>query len=98
MNNLLRVRFVFDNEQSSISLDPNSKIELIREIVQLSHKADLTRFDLLYKNKIIFNTSFTIREIIGKDQVPTFHFKHKGRVYISNERARSQTVSESRAI
>ena len=81
MNNLLRVRFVFDNEQSSINLDSNNKIELIREIVQLSQKADLKRYDIIYRNKIIKNTDFTIREIIGKDQMPIFHFKHKGIVH-----------------
>jgi hypothetical protein len=79
MNNLVRVRYVFDNEQSSLNIDVNNKIKLIKEIVQLSQKVDLNRYDLIYRNKIINNNDFTIKEIIGKDQMPTFFFKHKGK-------------------
>ena len=85
MNNLLRVRYVFDNEQSSLNLDVNNKIKLIKEIVQISQKVDLNRYDLIYRNKVINNTDFTIKEIIGKDQMPTFFFKHKGKIFLDVE-------------
>ena len=80
MDNLIRLRFVFENEQSSINLDANNKIKLIKNIIQISQKTDLNNYDIVYKNKILKNTENTIKETIGKDQMPIFYFKNKGKL------------------
>jgi hypothetical protein len=77
-NNLIKLIYSLNNEESSVAFDPSNKIGSLKTLINLTQKINLDDYEVFYRKKEIKWTDETpIKNIIGKENVPIFYIKLK---------------------
>lgn len=102
MVSLVKIIYVFNGEESSLSFDPTNKLKLFKNIVNLTQKLHSDQYDIIYgKNLITSLDEVELKRIIYDDKNPVFYIelisidsKAKGKkIYHKNKLEISKTKS-----
>ena len=79
MNQLIKIIYSLNELDSSISFDPNNKISVFKNLINLTQKINLDEYQLYYGNKFIsWDEEKSVKDIVGKELVPIFRIRKKG--------------------
>ena len=94
MVTLIKIIYTLNGNESSLTFDPTNKLKVFKNIVNLTQKTNLDKYDMFYGKKIInAMDEMEVRRIIGNDVIPLFRIEKKNLTPQEREKLRANKVS-----
>ena len=78
MVTLIKIVYVLNGEESTLSFDPTNKLKVFKNIVNLTQKLNTDEYDIIYGKKLISTLDeVEIKRIIHDDINPVFRIEKK---------------------